>query len=133
LEHERLIPQLDRVRQVADELDAQTSDRAMQSLESVLDFLVDEILAHEEADEHDVYPRMAKLLPGEDPMATMSRGHREIFHLVEMLRRQIEGLPPEGPGPEDVLDLRRTLYGLHAVLRLHFDQEEELYASMEPV
>jgi heavy metal translocating P-type ATPase len=132
-EHERLIPQLDRVRQVADDLDAQTSDQAMQSLEDISIFLVDEILPHEEADEHHVYPRMAELLPGEDPMATMSRGHREIFHLVEVLRRQIDGLPPGGPGPEDVLDLRRTLYGLHAVLRLHFDQEEELYASMEPV
>jgi soluble P-type ATPase len=132
-EHERLIPRLDRIRQVADDLDAQTSQEAMHSLEDVSAFLVDEILPHEEADEHDVYPRMAELLPGDDPMATMSRGHREIFHLVDVLRRQIDGLPPEGPGPEDVLDLRRTLYGLHAVLRLHFDQEEELYVSMEPV
>jgi heavy metal translocating P-type ATPase len=132
-EHERLIPQLDRLRQVADALDSQTPDEALHSLQDVSGFLVEEILPHEETDEHDVYPRMAELLPGEDPMATMSRGHREIFHLVEVLRRQIEELPPEGPGPEDVLDLRRTLYGLHAVLRLHFDQEEELYASMEPV
>jgi heavy metal translocating P-type ATPase len=132
-EHERLIPQLDRVRKVADELDEQTPDEALRSLEEVLTFLVEEILPHEEADEHEVYPRMADLLPGDDPMATMSRGHREIFHLVEVLRREIDDLPPEGPGPEDVLDLRRTLYGLHAVLRLHFDQEEELYASMEPV
>lgn len=132
-EHERLIPQLDRLRQVADALDTQTPAAALDSLEGVSSFLADEILPHEEADERDIYPRMAQLLPGEDPMATMSRGHREIFHLVEVLRHQIEGLPPEGPRPEDVLDLRRTLYGLHAVLRLHFDQEEELYASMEPV
>jgi hypothetical protein len=26
------------------------------------------------------------------------------------------------------MDLRRVLYGLHAVLRLHFAQEEEAYA-----
>jgi hypothetical protein len=132
-EHERLIPQLDRLRQVADALDTQTPGEALRALQDVSGFLVEEILLHEETDEHDVYPRMAQLLPGEDPLATMSRGHREIFHLVEVLRRQIEELPTEGPGPEDVLDLRRTLYGLHAVLRLHFDQEEELYASMEPV
>lgn len=132
-EHDRLIPQLDRLRQVADALDTQTPDEAKHSLQDVSSFLTDEILPHEEADENEVYPRMAELLPGEDPMATMSRGHREIFHLVEVLRRQIDVLPPDGPGPADVLDLRRTLYGLHAVLRLHFDQEEELYASMEPV
>ena len=132
-EHERLIPQLDQLRQVADALDNQTPREALHSLERISEFLVEEILPHEQTDEHDVYPRMAELLPGADPMATMSRGHREIFHLIEVLRRQIEELSPQGPGPEDVLDLRRILYGLHAVLRLHFDQEEELYASMEPV
>ena len=26
------------------------------------------------------------------------------------------------------MDLRRVLYGLHAILRLHFAQEEEAYA-----
>jgi hypothetical protein len=36
-----------------------------------------------------------------------------------------------GPEPADIRDLRGILYGLHAVLRLHFDQEEELYASLE--
>lgn len=132
-EHERLIPQLDRLREVADALDTQTPEDAKRLLQDVSSFLTEEILPHEEADEHEVYPRMAELLPGEDPMATMSRGHREIFHLVEVLRRQIDGVPSDGPGAADVLDLRRTLYGLHAVLRLHFDQEEELYASMEPV
>ena len=32
-----------------------------------------------------------------------------------------------GPGPEDLTDLRRVLYGLDAILRLHMAQEEELY------
>ena len=35
------------------------------------------------------------------------------------------------------MDLRRILYGLHAILRLHFAQEEEAYAWLssgdEPV
>lgn len=131
-EHERLIPQLDRLRDVADILDNQHPAEALRALREVSTFLVEEILPHEEADERSIYPRMAELLPGDDPLGTMSRGHREIFHLVEVFRRQIEELPPEGPAPADVLDVRRTLYGLHAVLRLHFDQEEELYASMEP-
>ena len=36
--------------------------------------------------------------------------------------------PKDGPSPEDLMDLRRVLYGLHAILRLHFAQEEEAYA-----
>jgi hypothetical protein len=36
------------------------------------------------------------------------------------------------PGPNDaeVLEVRRLLYGLHALLRLHFAQEEEEYFSL---
>ena len=36
--------------------------------------------------------------------------------------------PAEGPTSDDLVDLRRVLYGLHAILRLHFAQEEEAYA-----
>jgi len=41
----------------------------------------------------------------------------------------LSDVPPEGPGPEDLVDLRRVLYGLHAILRLHFAQEEERVAA----
>ena len=43
---------------------------------------------------------------------------------------------PTGPSRDDLIDLRRVLYGLHAILRLHFAQEEEAYAwlsASEPV
>ena len=39
-------------------------------------------------------------------------------------------LPPEGPAREDLVDLRRVLYDLDAILRLHMAQEEELYVSL---
>ena len=132
IEHERLIPQLDRLRHVADTLDTDTPVDNLRSLREVEEFLVKEILPHETNDETKIYPAVDEILPGEDSMATMSRAHREIFHLVEVFQRQVDDLPETGPQPADIRDLRRTLYGLHAILRLHFDQEEELYASMEP-
>jgi heavy metal translocating P-type ATPase len=131
VEHERLIPQLDRLRQVADALDMQSPSEGLRSLHEIEGFLVEEILPHEANDERVIYPQMDEILPGEDPLATMSRGHREIFHLVEVFQRQVADLPAKGIEPADITDLRRTLYGLHAILRLHFDQEEELYASLE--
>jgi heavy metal translocating P-type ATPase len=131
IEHERLIPQLDKLRQVADALDTQTAAEGLRSLHEVEEFLLEEILPHEANDETEIYPRMTEILPGDDPMATMSRAHREIFHLVELFQRQVAELGTSGPEPADIRDLRRTLYGLHAILRLHFDQEEELYASLE--
>lgn len=131
IEHQRIIPQLDRLRSAADSLDSQDPAGGLRSLREVEQFLTEVILPHEANDETEVYPRMTEILPGEDPMATMSRGHREIFHLVDVFQRQVAELPSGGPEPADITDLRRTLYGLHAILRLHFDQEEELYASLE--
>ena len=58
----------------------------------------------------------------------MNRAHLEIAHLGRIFQQLIEELPEEGPSPEDLMDLRRVLYGLHAILRLHFAQEEEAYA-----
>jgi hypothetical protein len=97
----------------------------------VRSLLVDEILPHEAEDERVIYPQVSAVLPGDDPMALMSRTHREIFHLVDVFERQLADLPETGPDPADLADLRRTLYSLHAILRLHFDQEEELYFTLQ--
>jgi hypothetical protein len=61
-------------------------------------------------------------------MSSMARAHVEIEHLARVYRQLLIELPPDGPEPEDLMDLRRVLYGLHAILRLHFAQEEEAYA-----
>jgi len=42
-----------------------------------------------------------------------------------------EDLDVEGAAALDVFDLRRIMYGLHAILRLHFAQEEALYQSLD--
>jgi hypothetical protein len=42
----------------------------------------------------------------------------------------VGALGEEGPDPAERRELRRVLYGLGAILRLHFAQEEELYEVM---
>ena len=61
-------------------------------------------------------------------MSSMARAHVEISHLGRVYQQLLEDLPADGPAAEDLMDLRRVLYGLHAILRLHFAQEEEAYA-----
>jgi hypothetical protein len=73
----------------------------------------------------DLYPVVAKLIGGADPIGPVSRAHVEIRRLAGMLSRLIEELPEDGPTPADLRDLRRVLYGLRGVLRLHFAQEDE--------
>ena len=62
---------------------------------------------------------------GEDPIARAWRVRMEISHLTWVFRSLIDDLARGGvPGPDDLMDLRRVLYGLQAIPRLHFAQEE---------
>ena len=74
-----------------------------------------------------IYPQVANLLGGRDPLAALSRTHREIVHLVNVYRRLIADLPPQGADQALWSDLRRVLFSLEAILRLHIDQEDEVY------
>jgi hypothetical protein len=60
----------------------------------------------------------------------MSRAHAEIERLIRRLGRHIDLLGDGGPRPDQLDDLKACLYGLHAVLTLHFAQEEEAYFSL---
>ena len=73
---------------------------------------------------------LAKAIGDHDPMAVLSGAHREIFHLVRLLRRQIGALAGDAADADDLRDIRRVLYGLHAILALHMDQEEEVYQTI---
>jgi heavy metal translocating P-type ATPase len=135
-EHVEFAPEVQRIRTVADRLESMEPAELRAELEAVRVFLCDRLPQHEEEEEAAVYPVVAKLMGGEDPMSSMQRAHVEISHLIRVYRQLLEDMPPGGPDRDDLVDLRRVLYGLHAILRLHFAQEEEAYAWLsaeEPV
>jgi heavy metal translocating P-type ATPase len=129
-EHERLLPGVKRIRHLADRLDQLSPFDARVELEELHRFLATQVVPHEKAEEANVYPVVARLIGGDDPTAPMNRAHLEIAHLVDLLGRLLAQLPPGAPEPEDVRDLRRILYGLDAILRLHFTQEDEAYFAL---
>ena len=127
-EHREFRPWLQRIRTTADRLDTFEPREALGELEQIRWFLQERLVQHEREEEAAVYPVVAQLMGGEDPMGTMERAHMEIEHLTRVYAHLLEGLPSAGPTVEDLVDLRRVLYGLHAILRLHFTQEEEVYS-----
>ncbi len=132
-EHGVLLPEVDRLRAVADRLDELPARAAKRELAELRRFLEERLVPHEQTEDATVYPLVARAIGGEDPTAPMSRAHLEIAHLVRLFGRLIDELPPDdfAPlAPDDLRDLRRILYGLHAVLRLHFAQEEEQYLPL---
>lgn len=129
-DHRHLRPGIAAIARLADHLET-LPDRDPRLTELVR-FLDEELLPHERDDERLLYPAIARTLGGTDPTATMSREHAEITELVRRVRLLTEEVRGHD-SPADAValtDLRRALYELHAVLRLHFAQEEEDYHSL---
>ena len=131
-EHRDLWPRLARLRAVADDLGTVPAAEALAALRDVHAFLAQDLLPHEEAEDAELYPALAPVLGGSDPTGAMSRTHVEIATQVRRLGRLLDDMGHDGPVGDDVTELRRLLYGLHAILRLHFTQEEEGYFSLLP-
>jgi heavy metal translocating P-type ATPase len=129
-EHAQLRPDLARIRTTADALDPAHPTQSLAMLNDIRRFLSEELGPHEQAEDATLYPVLARALGGKDPTGTMSRAHVEIAHLIRRLGRILDDLSPEGLDDDDIIELRRLLYGLHAILQLHFAQEDEGYLSL---
>jgi heavy metal translocating P-type ATPase len=129
-EHPALWPVVNRVRTAADGLDGGNIVVAMAEVRETHRLLVQVLLPHEAAEDTLLYPAVGRVLGGYDPTLPMSRTHAEIHHQVHLLGRLVVEIGDAEPTPEDVADLRPIMYGLYAVLALHFAQEEEGYFSL---
>ncbi len=129
-EHASLRPDVDRLAAVADEIGVVAPERALELAREVQRFLADDLLPHERAEDTELYPALERVLGGNDSTGTMSRGHAEIAHLSHRLSRVLDEVDGDRLEGEDATDVLRLLYGLHAVLTLHFSQEDESYFSL---
>ncbi|MFC4944946.1 heavy metal translocating P-type ATPase [Pseudonocardia sp. GCM10023141] len=130
-EHETLSAALPLLRDTADLIASRATPAAIEPLRRVHRLLTDEVLPHEHAEEAQLYPALAAPLGGPGATATMSRTHAEIDRLAARLGVHLRLADAAGKIDDDqVEDVLATLYGLHAVLRLHFAQEEENYFTL---
>jgi len=128
-EHLAIRADIDQVRSAADSLDVVDPTESMVLVRRVHKLLVEEVGPHEEAEQVVLYPALDRILGGNEPTAPMSRAHVEIAHQIKRLGQVLDDIGSDGPDREDIAELRQLLYGLHAILRLHTDQEDESYLS----
>ncbi|RZQ66136.1 heavy metal translocating P-type ATPase [Amycolatopsis suaedae] len=128
-EHNELLTTRLAVRQAADALSGIGTADTDASVRTAYRMLVERLLPHENAEETQLYPALADAVGGPEGTATMSRSHVEIARLVRRLGRHLAE-SPSGLRPDQADDLRATLYGLDAILTLHFAQEEEAYFTL---
>jgi heavy metal translocating P-type ATPase len=129
--HQNLRPHVGELAALAARLETLPPTQARQQLEEMRDLLEKELLPHEREEQQTAFPVIAEILKEEDPTGPLIQTHHEIHRLSRLLGRLVTHLPADGPRREDLRDLQRALYGLHAILTLHFAQEEDLYALFE--
>lgn len=128
--HAALQPHLDELLAVADAIEPGSDAALAERIGAVLAFLREHLLDHAYVEEQALYPVVGRALDDPQATATMRRDHVEIGRLADELSA-LHARLGEGPlAPGDAHALRRVLYGLHAVVRLHLAKEEELYLPL---
>lgn len=126
-EHKELFPSVDQIRQVAELIGEATISKVRQGVEEVYDFLAYHLKPHAEAEDAALYPVVQKVLGSPDATRTMSRDHVEVGRYIEELASLKDNLSDGTLTSEQTRSLRRVLYGVYALLKVHFAKEEEVY------
>ena len=120
-------PALDRLREIADELDDAGAARAATLIFEADRIVARQIVEHEREDEAAVYPRVAMFLADRHGLGAMSRAHREIIHLARLLRRLVDGLSAADIDRYLIRDAQRIIESIEALVRIHNAQEDDIY------
>lgn len=130
-EHDQLRDAIGLLRDAAALVSAGAGRPALDAVTAAHSFLTDRLMPHELAEEHELYPALARPLGSDEATTTMSRMHAEIQRLTDRIGTHLALANAGGAiHPDQVDDLLACLYGLYAVLMLHFAQEEETYFTL---
>jgi iron-sulfur cluster repair protein YtfE (RIC family) len=116
-EHEELLAHIDHLGQAARELPRLDPGERREVVGRVLGFLTGTLLPHARAEEEVLYPEWARLVGFEDAAVPMVHDHEAIVARVERLERT---------DAADVDGLQELLFGLHALIEVHFRKEEDI-------
>lgn len=126
-EHKELFPHGDQIRQVAELIGDAPIAEIRSGVEQVYDFLANHLKPHAEAEEAALYPVVQKVLGSPDATKTMSRDHVEVGFYIEELASLRNGLTSDVLTTVQIKSLRRVLYGVYGLVKVHFAKEEEVY------
>ena len=126
-EHKELFPHVDRIRQVAELIGEAPVAEIRRGVEEVYDFLANHLKPHAEAEDVALYPVVQKVLGSPDATKTMSRDHVEVGFYIEELAVLKDGLVEKSLTADQATSLRRVLFGVYGLVKVHFAKEEEVY------
>jgi hemerythrin-like domain-containing protein len=129
-EHKELLPHVEQLKVVADSIGSTGNEAIHQGIRKVEEFLLHHLIPHAKAEDRILYPEVERVLGVEKATATMSRDHEEVGKLTEELTALKGKLAKKSVTEIQTKQLRRILYGLYALVQLHFNKEEEIYLPL---
>jgi len=119
--HFKLRHDLEYIRLAAQALPKTFPEERHALVERVLRYLRGTVLPHAEEEEESLYPAVAKLLGNPEATRTMTHDHLAIRARVVELAATKEN---------EVDRLQELLYGLYALITVHFWKEDQLYLPL---
>ncbi len=129
-EHKELYPHVETLRLAADAVNESLTSSAHARIEDAYQFLTRQLIPHAQAEDKALYPAVQKAMGSPQATATMSRDHVEVGQLTEELGSLRVHKTQLTITSEQAKALRRVLYGLYALVKLHFSKEEEIYLPL---
>jgi iron-sulfur cluster repair protein YtfE (RIC family) len=119
--HAQLLDDIEHIRLAARELPAVSPEERHAIVGRILDFLRGTLLPYAEEEEQWLYPAVGELLGNPESTRPMTHDHIAIrAHVVELAATE----------DTDVDRLQELLYGLYALISVHFWKEEQLYLPL---
>ena len=129
-EHKELLPHIETLKLAGMAVHGTLSQASLDLIDDALAFLTTHLLPHAQAEEAALYPVVQKVMGSKYGTATMSRDHVEVERLtreLELLRGQVSATEI---GAKQANELKRVLYGLYTLVKVHFAKEEEIYLPL---
>lgn len=124
-EHADLFPHLAELDAVAAGLAEWQADTPAR-LDNIVEFLRNHLIPHARAEEAALYPRVEQAMNAPGATDTMKADHVEIVRRIEALAALAAAVDAGPASPAQAEQLRAQLYGLGAILALHFRKEEDV-------
>jgi iron-sulfur cluster repair protein YtfE (RIC family) len=125
LRHRELRPDLERLRQWADEIGVVHIDTVRHRLGAANELLMTRLLPHALAEDEILYPAVRKFV-GAQAIEMLQRDHGEMLKLTAELNALRRAASADEVGPRFAVEARRILYGLFMLADLHFAKEDEI-------
>lgn len=129
-EHKELMPHIEELRVAADSVGEVSPEELQKAVEKAYEVLTHHLIPHATAEDKALYPMVERVMQAPQATATMKRDHVEVGKLTKELAILKEQILTAPTSDWVMKELRRVLYSLYAVLKMHLAKEEEIYLPL---